>query len=661
MRKPKIPSKSFSPETRTRQKRSRSKVESAQAVRVTALAASICLHKKAYYNSTPLISDAAFDALEDELRRLDPEHPVLLTVGTPVDVVTHWEKARHAIAMSSLNKVVTEDEFRKWASRCDSLAKTMGLNGISSQIFVTEKLDGISLAVTYEKGMLAEAITRGDGQIGERITPNVVRMKGVPQKLKRAVSLTVRGEIVLRLSDLTKAFPDAVNSRNQASGTSKRFDGRGCEHLTVMFYDLDGEEYPTEEEKFARLRSLGFTTPYFLATDLDGAIAEHCRYAKQQRAAIDYEIDGLVMRANDTRVHTMLGEVGGRPRGAVAFKFASQAKVTEVIDIIWDTGSTGRVSPVALVKPVFLAGATVQRASLANASRIAELGIGIGDEVLVSRRNDVIPYVETVVRKIGPTSKPPVVCDVCKTRLHKVGEYLCCRNQRCPAIVAGRIQNWVDEIGVLEWGEGLIAQLVAAKLVKEPADLYQLTAEQIASLERRGMTIAKKVLKTLKSQLPLSLPTFLAALGIENVGLQTTKAIVAAGFDSLQKVRSASVQDLATLPGIGPAKAKAAINGLKNRSAEIDRLLKAGVVPIKKATVGQLVGKSFCFTGALSKPRKELEKLVDEHGGSVLSGVTKDLDYLVMEDPFSGSSKAEKAAEYGTECLNEKTFLQMLQ
>ncbi len=628
--------------------------------RIAELAKLLKQHKDAYYNGTPLVSDAAYDALEDELRALDPDHAILKSVGAPA-AVTAWEKARHAIPMGSLNKAVDEAEFRAWAARCDELGKKEKLAGITDDLFVTEKLDGLSLAVTYEKGKLAHAITRGDGEIGERITPNAKRMKGVPHQLKSPVSVTVRGEIILKLSDMKKAFPDAANPRNQASGTSKRFDGAGCEHLSVLFYDLDGEDHADESKKFKRLTALGLSVPNSKATDLAGAIALHQEYAKSKRAKLDYEIDGLVVRAHEVHAQHMLGELGNRPRAAVAYKFASQAKVTTLLDIIWDTGSSGRVSPIAIVEPVDLAGATVRRASLHNASNIAELGIAIGDEVLVSRRNDVIPYVEEVVTKKGKMAKPPTKCGVCKSTLEKIGEYLACRNRECPALVEGRIQNWVDAVGVLDWGEKLITQLVEAELVSEPADLYKLKPEQIAKLERRGMVIAQKVLEQLKATLPLSLPKFLAALGIENFGLQTAKALVAAGFDSIEKVQAAKEAELAVLPGVGPAKAKAVAEGIKQRKAEIARLIAAGVVPVNKANAGPLAGKTFCFTGALSRPRKELEQLVESHGGTLLSGVTKELNYLVMADPSSGSSKSQKARQYGTECLDEAGFLAIIE
>lgn len=644
-------------------------------------------YQRAYYNGQPLVSDAAYDALEDELRAIDPTNKVLAAVGAPVagakhslglegipsgeafgnprveplETTTEWEKARHTIPMGSLNKAVNEAELRKWAMRCDELAIAETLPPISDNLFVTEKLDGISLSVSYEGGRLADAITRGDGEVGERITANVRRMQGIPLRLREPVSITVRGEIILKLSDLRRAFPQASNPRNMAAGTSKRFDGEGCEHLSVVFYDLEGEEHATELEKFTRLIQLGLNVPPHQVADLDGAIALHQHYASAKRAELDYEIDGLVVRANDLRTQHLLGEKAHRPRAAVAFKFASQAKRSRVIAITWETGPSGRVSPIAQIEPVELAGAQVQRASLHNAGNVRALGIGVGDEVLVSRRNDVIPYVEEVIATHGERAIVPTQCAVCGVELVVNGEYLLCRNTKCRALIEGRIQNWVGVQGILEWGEKLIEQLVAAQLVAEPADLYRLTVPQIAALERRGDLIAKKVLDNLKAKLPLSLPVFLAALGIENFGLQTAKMILAAGFNSLERVRAATVEELAAIPGMGPAKARFVVLGLAERSAEIDRLLAAGIVPVTPAAGGALAGKSFCFTGALSMPRKELESLVQSLGGTLASGVTKGLSYLVLADPSSGSSKAEKAAKYGTECLDEAGFLRLVE
>jgi DNA ligase (NAD+) len=625
-------------------------------------------YKDAYYNHQPLVSDAAYDALEDELRDLDPENAIFETVGAPVssvvgaEVVTQWEKARHAIPMGSLNKVVSEEEFRDWATLCEKLGQESKLPPISKNLLVTEKLDGLSLAVNYTKGKLVEAITRGDGQVGERITPNAKKMQGVPHKLPEPLDVSIRGEIILKLSDMKRGFPGYTSPpRNKAAGTSKRYDGEGCEFLTVMFYDIEGDvEHKTEEEKFKRLEKLGLVVPTFAVTDLAGVLKIQKEYASKRRAALDYEIDGLVVRANDVRSENLLGELGGRPRAAIAYKFPSMAKISTVLAIQWDTGPTGRVTPIATVAPVELVGAIVQSVVLHNVSNVERLDIAIGDEVLVSRRNDVIPHLEEVVVKHGKRAPTPTTCAVCKQALTRRGEYLVCTNLECRALVEGRIQRWVGVQDIHEWGEKLIAQLVDAKLVHEPSDLYKLKVDDIAKLERRGPIIAKKVLDNLKAKLPLSLPVFLASLGIDEFALETAKLIVGSGFDTLEKVQAATADELAKLKGMGAIRAKSVATGLELRRDEIKRLLAVGVVPVAPSAGGGLAGKTFCFTGALSRPRKEYEDLVEKHGGSVLSGVTKELAYLVMSDPNSGSSKAEKARKYGTQCIDEATFMALV-
>lgn len=640
------------------------------ATRIAALGDLLKKYKDAYYNGHPLVSDAAFDQLEDELRGLDPKHPVLASVGAPVPVkakpraagapVTEWEKAQHKIPMGSLNKAVDEAQFQAWVARCEEHAASQKLPKVQGDLFVTEKLDGISLEVIYEKGVLTEAITRGDGQIGERITANVARMKGVLPRLKEPLNISVRGEIILKLTDMKRSFPNASNARNMASGTAKRFDGAGCEHLTVFFYDLEGEDAVNEVQKFARLKQLGFETPNLYPTDSSGVLQLYREYAASKRAALDYDIDGLVIRCNPVRTQALLGELADRPRAAVALKFASQTKVTRLNRIVWDTGDSGRVTPIAEFDLVWIGGAHLERASLHNISNVKALGISEGDEILVSRRNDVIPQVEEVVVKHGPPAVIPTTCGVCQSKLVSEGEFISCRNTQCRAIVEGRLKNWVEAQDVHDFGAHIIGELVRAKLATEPSHLYTLKYQDVARLEHMGETSAKKILANLQAKLPLNLPLFLASLGIEHFALLTAKLIVGHGFDTLDKVRQATEVQLTAIPGLGPSKARVVVEGLKARSAEIDRLLAVGVVPVAPSHGGPLAGLSFCFTGTLSRPRKELEDLVEKHGGSLLSGVTKDLKYLVMSDPNSGSSKAEKARKYGTKCINEADFLKVV-
>lgn len=639
----------------------------ADEARITDLAERIERHRASYYKGHPEISDAAFDALEDELRALDPTHHVLAKVGS-AELVSEWEKARHDIPMGSLNKAVSEDELRAWLARCDELLAKDEVGSIAPDLFVAEKLDGISIEVIYKDGKMEGAITRGDGEVGERITANVARMKGVPPRIKGRRSMSVRGEIILRLSDMKRHFPGVTSPRNMAAGLSKRLDGQGAEQCTVLFYDVGEQlDVKTEVQKFALLRELGFATPRLSHGTIDEVLDLYRRYASGLRASLDYEIDGLVIYANDLHAQALLGEVNRRPRGAIAFKFASPAKVSTVLEIRWDTGPSGRVTPVAIVAPVELAGATVQRASLHNAANVRALGIGTGDEVLVSRRNDVIPYVEEVVEKKGTAAEPPSSCPVCGEKLSVEGEYLVCRNTACRAIVEGRIQNWISAIGALEWGDKLIEQLVASKLVREPADLYKLTWESIAKLEKRGEKVvkigektAKKCLEQIHSRLPLTLPVFIAALGMDNFALQTARLLGSAGYTSLPKLLAAREEELAVIPGLGPTKAASIVRGLRSREREIERLVAAGVEPVTKEQEGPLAGLTFCFTGASSLPRAELTALVEGKGGRALASVTKELNYLVIADPASTSSKAVKARKLGTKLITEEQLLELI-
>lgn len=636
-------------------------VDATVTARVEELARRVEKYRASYYAGSPEISDAAFDALEDELRALAPAHPVLANVGSGA-LVTEWDKARHEIPMGSLNKATNEEELRGWLARCDELLAKEGRPSVADDLFVAEKLDGISIEVTYRGGKFAEAITRGDGIVGERISSNVKRMKGVPARIPEKRAMSVRGEIILRLSDMKKHFPvEYTSPRNTAAGTAKRFDGQGAEHLTVLFYDVaDHVDIPNEQEKFAWLRSLGFATPRTSHGSIDDVMTLYARYEKELRVSLDYEIDGLVVYCNSLAAQTALGELNRRPRGAIAFKFSSPAKVSKVVEIRWDTGPSGRVTPVAIVEPVELAGATVQRASLHNAGLVRALGIGVGDEVLVSRRNDVIPYVEEVIESAGHPVKTPESCSTCGAKLSAEGEYLMCRNAECIAIVEGRIHAWIEAIGALEWGDKLIAQLVAAKKVLEPRDLYRITWQDIASLERRGEKSAKKCIDQITSRLPLNLPVFLSGLGIENFAIQTARLLVSAGYTTLDKLLAATAEELAKVPGLGPIKAGSIVRGLASRKDEIQRLVDAGVVPVPPEAAGPLNGLSFCFTGSATRPRGELTHEVESRGGRVLGSVTKELNYLVIADVASTSTKAEKARKLGTKLINEEQLAQLI-
>ena len=340
----------------------------------------------AYYGpGQPIMTDAEYDALEDQLRQLDPDHWLLKIVGAPPGD-SGWPKVRHSIPMGSLNKAQVYQDMAKWSQ-----------NVGTHELFLTEKLDGISLSLRYEEGRFVQGITRGDGTVGEDITRNVSLMKGVVPVPKWAGHL--RGEIVCLKSDHAKHFPGESNPRNTASGTAKRqSDPERCKHLTVLVYQVIPDKGPmpkTKLEELSLARALGFQTPHHaLCPGLTRVENIYQRYIKSAREKLDYDIDGLVIEVNDVSVAEDLGLLNNRPKGAIAYKFPHDQKETELEDVIWQVGNSGRITPVAIFKPVDLAGAKVSRASLATVKRFNELQLTRGCRILVCRRNDVIPRVE---------------------------------------------------------------------------------------------------------------------------------------------------------------------------------------------------------------------------------------------------------------------------
>lgn len=706
------------------------------------LAKELRRHRALYYAGTPEISDEEFDALEDRLRELAPDHPALAEVGAPVEsplpqrselddaaprmdveklatlvleasdafygdrilldkdvykerylqlstlAPSHralswavpaegveWSKGTHEIPMGSLNKVNSPEELTAWAHRCDELADLNHAPRISNDLIAAEKLDGISIELLYIGGTLDAAITRGDGLVGERITPNVSRMRGVPAAIARGGSLSVRGEVIIRRSDaeefrqrksnIDSKFDPHLSLRNFAAGQARAKAPRLlplCSLLSVVAYDIEGVEgLDSEGAKFELLRDLGFATPHLAAGDLGRMLHFFAEYAGGRRAAVDYEIDGLVIRANAVASQDALGELNNRSRAAVAFKFPSEMKVSELLDVLWETGPTGRITPVAIVKTVRLVGAKISRASLHNRANVERLSLGIGDDVLVSRRNDVIPYIErVVVRANTPRVQVPEICSACGHAVSREGEYLMCRNEACPSRRLGRVQVWVRQLGLLEWGDKTIESLFEAGLVQEVPDLYTLDVTTVAELPRLGRVQARKLLEPLHANKDIPIATFISALGIEGVSLETAKILVQAGYETFEAMLEAKPEDLAALEGLGSIKAERIVAGLRARREEVERLAAVGVRGVPPAHGGPLAGLSFCFSGAATRPRKRLHQLVEKNGGAVATGVKKGLDYLVLEDADSGSSKAQKARKLGTQIIDEATFDRMI-
>lgn len=625
--------------------------------KIETLAAEILAASAAYYNGgTPVMSDADFDTLEAELRRLDPLHPALAQIGSPVGN-SGWPKVHHPRVMGSLGKAQTIEEFKAWRV------------GKSGDLVITEKLDGISVLLTYDDGKLVRAATRGDGHVGEDITRNVRVMQGVPDFLPghpRGTTL-VRAEIVCTKADFAAYFQGESNPRNTAAGTAKRQTGwQKCRHLTVIAYNLQGENLsPSRSRELEALENYGFKTPWWIGgVRLSRVESAYEGYLAGDREKAAYDIDGLVIEVDDTEAREALGTTpdGKCPRGSIALKFPHDMATTILRNIVWQTGPTGRITPVAEFDGVTLAGANVSRASLHNPDYIASLAkdrgfLREGDLIRVSRRNDVIPAVESVVTPAtqGVTvSSLPWECPVCGKAASRNGAYLVCTNEdECPAQILGGVRRWISKVGVLHFGEAMIEAVVEAGLVNSLGDLYRLEEADVAALEMDGRRIggaATRALESLNSKKELDLDTFVGSLGINLCGRRMVGMLVEGGFDTLSKLASASEGQLAAVPGFGTKRAQEFKAGFEARKNQMVDLLAAGVTVkapapvVATPTTGGLVGSSFCFTGVRDAA---LEAEIQKKGGAVKSGVSRGLKYLVCKDPNSGSSKMVKARSLG--------------
>jgi len=611
--------------------------------------------QRTYYNGQPLLSDAAYDKIVDELRKLYPQSSALQRVGYTPDLFSPLQKLKHSIPMGSQDKVVTEQEFDAWA-------KKTGVN----RFVIQEKLDGLSVELTYEDGKLKHAITRGDGLTGEDITHNIVRMRNVKKKLEDFTG-SLRGEILLFKDDfaaLAKKTSDYKNARNAAAGIARRKTPQNAELLQVLYFDVisDDIDFGTEIQKTTFIKNFLLERPLTIIGDLPRMKETYKKFMETLRAQASYEIDGLIVKVDSLGRQEELGEVHGRPRGQVAWKFPSVAEETILKGIEWEYGLTGRHTPVAILNPVQVGGVTVKRASLHTWSNVVKLGLHSGCGVLVARRGEVIPQVEEVT---APVSMPkrielchPCKCLRCKGELQFEGEFLMCSNAACPGKLEGDFKKWIKCLELDFLGEAFIDKMFLRWPVKGLWNLYQLSPKHIAKLPGYAGTSAQRAYDQIQKRKELSLALFLGALNIPNVAESTFQLLVDAGYDTLEKLQHVLVGDLAGVHGIGEITAKSIVAGLQAKGHTIEKLLQ--YVTIAKKIEGKLSGMAFCFTGEIDIRRPMAEKLVKENGGVVKSSVTKDLTYLVQANPKSQSGKSQKARQYGVKIISGEEFMSLI-
>jgi len=627
--------------------------------RINALAAMIEGYQQSYYNGEAEISDSEFDLLWDELKNLEPDHPLLKKVGT--GSADGFPKAKHLIPMGSQEKAANPMEFLSWAKK------------IAPESFVVQyKLDGASLELQYENGKLKAAITRGDGIIGDEITANALLMAGVKQQVSESFSGGVRGEVVMKTGVWKQKYPTKANCRNAANGIMRRKDGAGCEDLNFISYDASaaGNDnfFETEMEKVAWLEKQGFdVTATREFSDPNEIIAYRAEIAEKRRK-LDIDIDGLVVKDIQTDMADLRR---ARPERQIAFKFDLETAYSILRNVEWsESGAT--YTPIGIIDPVRLAGTTVQRANLNNPDMIRAMGLKIGSAVAVVKRGEIIPKIEGLAPD-NAVSEPaekseipfPAKCLSCGSVLEDSGTRLYCPNSACPKRLLHRLEKWVSVLDIRELGEKLVRQLFDSGRVRNISDLYSLNEKELADFERMGELSAAKVIRHIRTKREISLEAFVAGFDFEGVGELIMERVVSSGFDTLEKLRSAKIEDLSGIYGLGEITAKTIFNGLIECNEEMNKVLSFGVISIALPPSEEevpLKGISFCFTGELKNmKRNHAEEILKSLGASVKSSVVKDLSYLVTNDPESGSAKNRKALELGVKIINEEGFIKLIE
>lgn len=635
-----------------------------ESSRINELVSLIKRYQTSYYNGEGEISDAEFDALWDELKNLDPENEILKKIGTDSG---NFAKLRHVMPMGSQEKAANPEQFLGWASK-----------HVYDEYFVEFKLDGASLELQYEHGKLVHAVTRGDGTIGDDITVNAKKMNGVAAALFDLAgnlidySGGIRGEVIMTHDVHKEKFSDKANCRNAANGLMKRKDGEGCEYLKLIVYDAfspsGNQPFNDEESKVNWLKSCGFNTVPLKICKSPQEVIEYRSHVMDIRNQLEYDIDGLVIKERQINFQDASR---ARPDRQIAFKFSLEEAVTILRGVDWSVNG-GTYTPVAIFDEVELNGTKVQRASLANPDTMKALGVKIGCKVVVVKRGEIIPKIESVIHEDALCESPvvfPDKCECCGSKLIDNGSRLYCPNKKCSKRILHQLLKWVQVADIRDLGETLVTQLFEKGKVQSISDLYKLSAEDLTpfflneeslAAEKKSLG-AEKVAASIQNHRKMSLAVFVAGFDIEGIGETTVEKLVAAGFNTLNALLNMTVEQASAVYGFAEILAKTAVDGLNENALEM-RFLAENFVEIVQDSAGKLVGKSFCFTGELhSMKRNDAEALVKANGGTCKSSVTKDLSYLVTNDVSSGSSKNQKAVKFGIPVINEEQFFKMLE
>jgi len=638
---------------------------------------------KYYVENKPIISDYEYDMLLKKLEALEKQFPDLVTPDSPTqrvggEPIDGFKTVEHKVAMLSIDNAYTYDELREFDER---IKKSVG----EVEYVCEPKIDGVSIALLYEKGLLARGATRGDGAKGDDVTTNLKTIHSIPLRLHGSIlkNVEVRGEVYFPVSAFKKFNKELekkgeqvfANPRNAAAGSIRQLDPRivATRPLDAFLYYISysDKEFKTHEKALEALKEAGFRVNPLIkkVNDIEEAIG-YCKKLEQNRETLDYEIDGVVIKVNSIETQKELGSTIKHPRWMIAFKFTAKQATTRLNDIVVQVGRTGTLTPVAVLEPVQVGGVTVSRATLHNFDEIKRKDIRVGDMVLVERSGDVIPQVvKSITEKRTGKEKKKIVpkkCPVCGTNIVRSEEEVAvrCPNRCCPARLKWRVKYYAsrDAMDIENLGESTIDKLLDKELIDNISDLYHLKKEDILTLEGFKDKSAQKLLESIEQSKHRSLSRLIYALGIRHVGKYAAQ-VLASRYDSIDDLADASAEELNEIFGLGEktAEAIATFFATEENRELIKKLKETGVQTkeIKKKEEMPLSGKKFVFTGGLqSLSRPDASELVKQKGGIVASSVSKDIDYVVVgEEP---GSKYDKAKKMGLKIIDEDEFKKLV-
>jgi DNA ligase (NAD+) len=645
--------------------------------RIQELADQITSLRDAYYRGSPLVADAEYDAIEDELRALIEANPELAPDPNPLEqvgapAVLH-APVRHSRPMLSLEKATKPEQVVAFFDRFPG-----------QPVVVMPKLDGLSLALVYEDGRLARAVTRGDGTTGDDVTFLVrALIDGVPDRVGAPGRVEVRGEAVMLRSTFAAynaAHPDRplINPRGAAAGTLRAKDPATVAERRLCFFafDLDTDPAAAEADVEHGLTGLGFAAADMRHCAGPDEAQEVIAAIETQRNDLDYDLDGAVLRLANRDAYAAAGTRSNSPRGALAYKFAAEEKTTVLADVVWDVGKTGKIAPVAHLEPVFVGGTTVTKATLANQEVIRARGIRIGDTVLVRRAGDVIPYVAGVLDETKRTGAereivPPAECPSCGEPLIEQGNSreLFCTNASCPAQTVRRLSHWASRAAadIEAVGPVWIERLAEHGILEQPSDFYALTKEKLLEFDRIAEVSATRMIESIDASRRVGLRRALIGLAIPMASEGTAARLCRAGFGSLEEVADAGEERLVAVEDIGPKVAASLVEHLARLRPELARLRELGVsldvrdedLPPVVSSDAPLAGKTVVITGSISDPRSgekvprpTFQRLCEKAGATPASSVSASTDFLITGADV-GASKLTKAEKLGVEVVDQ--------